>query len=153
MSEPQKITSRNYRIKESQFMPAETRRVVYFAAPEAGTHPDALLDPAYWTHVARKLRPLYRIEAVCEDGSWVQELIVLHVRDNEARVARLSKVHLDVVDPDKMESDVYEVKWSGPVDKFRVMRKKDGAIIKGGFSTKVDAVAFLATLGPGKAAA
>lgn len=134
------------RLATSRLSLAEHKRSIHFVTPEAGTAPDALLDPAYWTHVARLLRPLDRIEAVCEDGTWHQELLVQYAGTIEAKVARLSLTKLDEVDAEAMESDVAEVKFRGPVGKWSVVRK-DGQVLKDGMS-KADAVEFLAGLKP-----
>ena len=135
------------RLKESRMTIAEARRTIHFVTPEAGTEPDALLDGAYWTHVANKLRPTDRIEAVCEDGSWFQELFVVYAGGIEAKMARLNLTMLEQVEPDAMSNDLGYVKWSGPVDRWRVIRQ-DGHILAKGFASKGDAVAHLQMLRP-----
>jgi hypothetical protein len=141
------------KISEARLSLAAHTMATMVAKVEAGTPPDALLDPAYWTHVAsRHLRPLYEIIAYSDDGAWRQHLVVLYVGENRATVSRLSLHNLDQIAPEALESDAFEVKFSGPVDLHRVIRKSDGAVMGKGFRTKAEAATFLQSLLPAKAA-
>lgn len=69
---------------------AETVRNLYQVTATAGTDPDHLLEPKYWTHVGRLLRMGDRIEVLAADASWYAELRVMEVGRNEAFGARLA---------------------------------------------------------------
>lgn len=95
--------------------------------PKHGTTIEQMLDPAYWAHTSRRLRPLDRLEAVSEDGSWYAEFIVLSQGDNWARVHVLRRVEL--ADSTPIEDANHEVKWGGPARNFMVVRRSDSAIL------------------------
>ena len=59
--------------------PAETVRNVYQINIPAGTTPEELLEPTFWSHVAAKLRAGDRIEVVTGDAAWFAELRVMEV--------------------------------------------------------------------------
>lgn len=133
-------------ITENRLSLEASERRRFIVKPEAGTNPDDMLDPAYWVHIARRLTPLDRIEAIAEDGSWLQELIVMYTGQNMVRVARLAIINLEAVSTD--DGETYEIKWAGPGDKHRIIRKADGAIMGRGYRTKEEAAAALAALLP-----
>ena len=55
------LTLTQNRIEQAEFV-----RPVFCVSPTAGTKPEDLLKPEYWTHVARQFKPGSRIEALCE---------------------------------------------------------------------------------------
>lgn len=122
---------------------AEFVRTVYRVVPEDLTPFEALLDPAYWAHVAAKLRPLDRIEVEAEDGSYTAMLIVRDAGRLFAKVAVLYKVNLDPVEVGAslpIPSN-YFVKFSGPILKWCVVRDKDR--LREGVASRVEAEAWL----------
>jgi hypothetical protein len=129
------------RLNAARFALAEHKRVTHYATVEHGTEFAALLDPAYWTHVAKLVKPLDRIEAVAEDGSWFGELLVVGAGNNEVRTVRLAFVALDDVKPAEMETKTHAVEWRGPA-LWGVVRKADKAVLVEKLS-KTDAVAWL----------
>ena len=70
--------------------PAETIRNVYQITAAAGTSPEHLLDPKYWTHVARRMRLGDKIEVIASDSSWYAEVRVMEVGKSEAYGARVA---------------------------------------------------------------
>ena len=113
---------------------AEYNRNVHWMVPEVGTPLDALLDPTYWAHVSRFLKPLDRIEVASEDGAWWAELIVISSGKLYANVQLLRKYDLKQFTPGAMETIPagYHVKYRGPLQKWCVLRDeitRDGKVI------------------------
>lgn len=107
------------------------------------TTKDDLINKEYWTHVANKLRPLDHVEVVFDDGSKWFEFMVLKANNNEAILKLLHEANFDG-EPEEDVASEYEVKWGGPVAKFRIVRKSDGRVIEEGISTKEEAYSRLA---------
>lgn len=124
---------------------ADFIRVVYAITPAIGTEVEHFLKPEYWAHVAAKLRPHTRIEAVSEDNSWFAEMIVMSCGPNWAKVRVLRFVDLlDGAQTVTAQPDsAYEVLWAGVKAKFRVVHKVDKTVVKEGFQTKVEAHKWL----------
>lgn len=133
------------KLTQDRFKLAESVRMTHVITPHHGTTVDQLLDPAYWTHVSAKMHAGDHIEAVAEDGSWFAELFVVRAERNWAKVALLRKVDLVATSVEVNPADFEEfyVKWSGPVSKFRVHRKKDKEVLRDGFESADTANAWL----------
>lgn len=111
--------------------------------PELGTSLKVMEEPGYWAHVSAKMRMGDEIKVWAEDGSWFAELLV---RDAGTMYAKVAVKHLMVFDK---ESDYvvpagYEVKWSGPHTKFRVVRGED--VLKDKFVDAAEAKNWLKEL-------
>jgi len=57
----------------------------YFTLIPIGHAPDDLLQPEYWMHWAKRLRPNYFIRVRAEDGSFDGELMVIQASDTWAK--------------------------------------------------------------------
>ena len=109
-----------------QFKAAEFTRTVWTASVPAETKVDEVLDPAFWVHVQKNLRPGDRIEVQPESAEWLLVLMVRAIAAEGAVVAVLSKHVFDEVAP--LPDDAYEVKFSGGA-KWRVIRKADRHVL------------------------
>ena len=112
--------------KTTRIEGAEFKRNVWVLVPEAGTPFAAILKPEYWAHVAAKLNVWDRIEVRYEheSGAYHAELLVRAVHKTSVVVKQLAYVALDdkTVTPGNGN---FEVSWSGPHTKYRVVRKDD----------------------------
>jgi hypothetical protein len=135
------LTLTQNRIEQAEFV-----RPVFCISPTAGTKPEDLLKPEYWTHVARQIKPGSRIEALCEDNAWQADYIVTSAATNWVKCVLLRKTMLENVEtaPQK-EGAKFEAKWLGNVRKWGYLRLADGEVIKEGLSTKDEAVKALAS--------
>lgn len=123
---------------------AEHQRNLHVAIPEHAVKFEELANPAYWAHVAARLRIGDRIEVMPEDGSYFAELIVQDAGKQFAKVAVLRHVKLEAIEVRGEDlSAEYEVKWMGPAKKWRVMRRKDRSELRDGFATSDDATQWL----------
>jgi hypothetical protein len=119
---------------------------------EAGTTFEQIKDdPAYWAHVANKLRAADIIHVRSDDSAYYARLYVRSVEKMAANVIVLEFHDFSnlVEMPASIDAE-YRVEWAGPHHKFRVVRLKDNMAVQTGFLTKEAAI--LAMVGQSKAA-
>lgn len=129
------------RLHPSRFKVAEQERNLWLVYPEHGTEFEDLLEPSYWSHIAKNLRPGARIEVLAEDGSYWAELLVRATGNLSASVHPLRKVDLGNIP--LPEASSFAVEYRGPVLKHAVIRKRDGSSIQSGFDTQEAAMQWL----------
>lgn len=112
--------------------------------PEAGTPFEHLLRPEYWANI-KQLRARCRIWAEAEDGSWVAELYVLRVGQGYAQVIALPGYPFTLPGAAAVGAipDGYDIQWRGHIVKNRIVRLKDGHVLKQGLDTYEDAQVWL----------
>lgn len=135
---------------------AEYRRNVWDLTVEKAVGPKALLQPAFWSHVAGRLKPRDRIEVTAADGAWFAELMVRTASRLEAKVAMMRFVDLEKADKaasELTEVEAYEVTYRGPSAKWSVKRRSDAAVMVERLETKAEAEAWVQSQGqPGQQA-
>lgn len=134
-------------------MLAEHAHQTFVAAPETGTPFEALLDSKYWAHYSvnpnMEMKPGDMILVKPEDGTYFAELIVRTKYRGGVVVVALRKVDLsETVRSEKAvqiaEDPEYDLKHSGPVKKWRVIRKLDKRELVSGLDTREAAEQWLA---------
>ena len=134
------------KLTPDRFKSAEYTRNIFAITPAAGTSVEHLLRPEYWAHVASKLVPHTRIEAISEDNAWFAEYIVLSNGPTSANVKLLRYVSFEAKDLAQLSQSSesqFDIIWAGVKARHRVVRKSDKAIIKEGFSTRPEAITWL----------
>jgi len=129
------------KISEGQFTPAEQTQFNWFATAPAGTPREASLDAVFWTHVARKLRPLARVTVMPEDGAWYQELLCVVADGRDVRMKELGFWELEDtsdVNENRVSADLL-VEWGGPKHLWRVTRIDDGVVMAKNLPSRADA--------------
>lgn len=129
-----------------RFKNAEFERVVYQACPEVSTTFEDVCEPAFWSHVAEKLKPGDRIEVLTEDNSYFAELLVVDAGRLFAKVAVLRYVELSSPDVPEGLTGVapeFKVQYKGPALKHVVIRLSDNQIVQDGIALKADAHAWV----------
>jgi len=121
----------------------EHARREMFADIPAGTRIEEILQPTYWAHYTRELKPLDVIEAFCEDGSWEASFRVMFVGTVEVKLSLRWKAEHQPIQVDEAESDIYQTKWRGPKCKWSVVRKDDGKVIADGLFPKAEALNYM----------
>lgn len=107
-------------------------------SPKAGTPFEDVLDPKYWVHVAKELKPTEQITVNPEDGAYWAELLVVNTNTGEAKVKVINHLDLEAeASVGGIEYEGYSVKWAGRA-KFRVIHE-DGTVIQSGFTNKAEA--------------
>lgn len=114
------------KILKNRLTESEFSRVVWTAQPEAGTTLADMVQPEYWAHVAKFLKPGARIEVQPEDHTWFAELYVRSVKDQAAVVHVLRAVTFD--EAPVQSATAYTVKFCGAA-KWRVYRASDNAVM------------------------
>lgn len=109
-----------------------------------------LKEPSYWTHLAGagRIGPLDFIDCVWEDMSKAVLVRVLTMTRTSACVKIWDEKNLteDMTNASGLaEIGNYDVSFSGPEKKFRIVRKSDRQFVRDGFDTHEAAVRFLVT--------
>ncbi len=141
----------NRKLLETQFNSAEFVRRDMIATPEAGTTLDEMLEPAYWSNVARfgtpgALKQWDRIEVRPADGAWWAELIVLTVQPFAVKVATLRSKHFSKLTPEEEAAEIpagYEVKSRGAAHGWSVTRQSDRVVLHEKARSRDDALGWL----------
>lgn len=128
MSEAQTEQRAVRALEIQRFKQAEFERTCYVVTAFENTEPEDLLDPAYWAHVAAKLKPWDRIEARANDGTWLADYVVIGVDRAWAKVSLLNKYALTTPDVAQSQSSLYEAYWAGPAYKWAVKRLSDSEL-------------------------
>lgn len=140
MSEETKVR----KLPESRFRLAEQVRNVWNIVPEEGTSFDALKDPAYWAHNARRMRPGDLIEVVPDEETYWALLRVVKVGAAGVAVSVLMHETAEAAAeiPSGLAQD-YEVKWKGPHHRYTVLRKGTRDAIQTGFGSEAEAAKWI----------
>ena len=124
-------------LKEAEFV-----RNIFAIRLAADEDFEDTLKPAYWAHVAAKLRVNDRVEVSAADGSWLAELVVSATTNTEAkmsvyRFAELEPCKLPEIGGGKAEeiktSDAYYRRWNNKAMTHEIIRKEDKIVV---FSSK-----------------
>lgn len=134
---------------ESRFHTSvEFRFPVTSYVPQSGTPFDHLLRPEYWANIKR-LQAGCEIVVVAEDNSYRARLYVDRVGQGYAivlplEVHNLTELRRDAVKPEVTgEGKAYAIEHCGPVTKWRVVRSRDGHVLKDKLDTEHDAQSWL----------
>lgn len=141
---------------DSRLKLADFIRNRFSVVVDPGESFENIQTPAYWVHVAAKLRPRDIIEIFAADNSWFGELVVLSAGKGGARVAVLRKVELTASEvkgkpaPKVEESGegAHFRRWNNKTQQHEVLRR-DGSVVLEAFNDKAaadDRVAELNTL-------
>lgn len=122
--------------KPARLLPASASVQVFYHAAEPGVDFKALLDPEYWSLVARQLTPGNRIECAAADGAWWGMLIVRSAGQYDAVVQELQYADLGDAAAATPVTSEYEVKWVSPTRKWGVVRLSDKTLVKQDFQTQ-----------------
>lgn len=141
---PAPVVRPNRRIKESQMAVAEYARQDLIVTPEQGTTIEEMQAPEYWVHIARRLRPMDRIEVRPADGMWWAELLVRVV---ETMAVRVHVLRLEVFGRTEGMTEIdipdgYSVEHRG-LEQWCVKRHSDQEIIHRREPSRLHAIAWL----------
>ena len=115
----------------------------WFMDVPAGVVLDDVLKPGYLAHYTKTLRPLDRIEAFCEDGSWEAMLRVMFVGQVEVKTRVISVLNTVETDNVAPLSDAYDIIWRGPVLRFCLISTVSREIIKDRLYQRAEAIQYL----------
>lgn len=139
---PAEIARAVLALKEDRWQLKEHRNPGHWICVPAGVTIEDVLQPAFWANVARKLKPFNTIEVHWDDAGQFAEVYCVSAGRNWASVSLLRHVKLDrAVLP--QQASQYQITFNGPVDRFRIMRLTDNAVIRAGFQSELEARQWL----------
>lgn len=140
------VKSPNMQARPMTLVPAEYAITTWYVAVPPSVDLDEALQPAFWAHCARQMKPNQRVIVDSEDGTWTALLFVRTVERAAARVAVLSYVDFNEAKSgpalDAATSEEYEMKWLSPGAKYQIIRKSDRQEMGRGFE-KDDAILWI----------
>lgn len=139
------ITSpKSRRLSETRFRPKGYMVNEWEIEVESGTTIENILNPIFWTHVAKNLCLLDEIKILTEDRTFYARVLVTGVDKQSARVFVLEYKDLteaEAFQPSEglaKESD-YLIEYAGKTAKWRVVRLADRKTIKSGMESREEA--------------
>lgn len=122
-------SKRDVMLMPARMQLAEHARQDWVATAEEGTTIEDVLDPQYWSHMAAQMQPMDRIDVRVDTSEWLLELLVIQVGRNWARCAVLHQHDLTPPSEADAVASGFEVKWGGPLNKWRVIRLSDREVL------------------------
>jgi hypothetical protein len=115
-------------LNATRFGLAMHKRNVWHAVLPEGVEYETVFKPAFWAHVASKMRPGDEVIVINDEMTVRAELVVKNAERLWAQLIEVSRVDLtaQVAAPEALADYHVEVKWAGPHDKFRVERVRNG---------------------------
>jgi hypothetical protein len=147
-----KLPAGNGYLEEAEYRPQR----FYSVINDVNTTVEDLLEPGFFGNHASKFKVggadgFPEITVDWEDGSKSVELKVLGVPGAQTVKVALKHIHdfsdatAELADAEAADTaGEFKVEWKGAGKKHCIVRVKDKAIVKDGFSTKADALAGLA---------
>jgi len=129
------------RLHPHRFKQAEQERSIWLCYPPQGTPFDALLDPTYWSHCAKLVKPGSRIEVYAEDGSYWAEFLVRSATTRTLQIFLMRHHELGEIRRESASS--FSVEYRGPIHKHAVVRRSDNQVVHGGFDSEAGAMTWL----------
>lgn len=124
------------KLSEADFELTESMQQMMTAIPPAGTTREDLLNPVFWTHVAKRLETMAEIRVMPKDGAWYGTYLVTFCDKVQVHVQELSHHKIEKIED--ISAELYLVKWVSPAPgvKHCVIRKEDGERVSSGHETK-----------------
>jgi hypothetical protein len=124
---------------------AEYQRQDWVANVEYGVTLEDIKDPGFWAHMAQHMKPYDHVEVRAEDGAWIAYLIVTGCDRTWARVVVDRVVNLTTKDValSQHAAAKHEVAFKGPHHKYSVIRLSDRQMVRKGFDTEQEALAWM----------
>ena len=131
------------KLAEADFELSESMQMFMTAIPPAGTTKEDLLNPVFWSHVAKRLEPMTEIRVMPKDGAWYGTYLVVYSDHVQVQVQELT--HHKLGEIKSGGADLYYVKYLSPAPtiKFCVYRKEDNERISEGHQTEQAAVIWM----------
>lgn len=130
---------RDNRLKDAQYC-----RTIYVVNVEHGTRLEDMMDPSYWSNVAKRLRQKDRIEVECDDNSFWAEFMVMKAGSNYAEVQLMRSMSLGEYEfKVNNETDAYVAVFRGNYEKWGVLDRKNNSVCISGLDTEKEAMGWI----------
>jgi hypothetical protein len=119
-------------VTPSRFGLSEEVRRVFSVTVEQGTDPESLLEPGYWSLVAKNFSPFDRVEVmhIGTDKTWFVELMVISCSQNHAKMEIMRKQEFDKRDTSNdMTVNGYSINYGNKHTGYRVVRDTDKQVM------------------------
>ena len=131
------------KIAEHDMVPTDSVQSFWTVHAPAGTPREAPLNPIFWDHVHKNLRPMTEVRIIPKSGEWYGRFLVLLPGLGKTAVAELEFKNLQKIDLTVLESETMKVKFVSPPLRYCVIRKSDGERLKERCQTENDAVLWM----------
>lgn len=138
----QVVKKRDVKLQPGKMEEAEYVQQQWIVNAEPGHTLRDVMEPTYWFHVARDIKPYAHIEVRDGEGKWIAFLIVINSGTNWASCVLDRQIDLAATAEEPPEAQLFSVKWRGPQAKFGVLRNADGKVLQDGFPDKASAYAW-----------
>jgi hypothetical protein len=135
-------------LPESRWSLLEQNDPGHWVCLERGTPYESVFEPSFWANIVKraKFAPGQTIRLVNDEMTVFAELKILECGRNWAVVGewmRKNREDLERSRPPTKKGAEHHIGWGGPIDKFRILRKGDNAVIRAGFESEAQARIFL----------
>jgi len=106
---------------------------------------DQVEDKKTWTFMAPKFKDLDIIRCTAEDGSWIAMAVIRRTVTMEINVQVYDWIELSapMIAKEVTIGDDYVIRHFGTIRKFAVCSQINGAVVKEGFNTQVQAMKYV----------
>ncbi len=106
---------------------------------------DQVEDKKTWTFMAPKFKDLDLMRITAEDGSWIAMACIRRTVSMEITVQVYDWIELSapMIAKEIEIGDDYVIRHFGTVRKFAVCQQHNGAVVKEGFNTQVQAIKYV----------
>jgi len=106
---------------------------------------DQVEDKKTWTFMAPKFKDLDEMRCTAEDGSWIAKCVIRRTVSMEINVQIYDWIELaaPMIAKEIEIGDDYVIRHFGTVRKFAVCNMHNGAVVKEGFNTQVQAIKYV----------
>jgi hypothetical protein len=137
-------------LTEARWSLREHKDSQHWVCLDRDTPYEAVFEPQFWANIARRFKQSGETIMVTNDQRTVfAMLIVLQFGPNWARVGEWYKKtaeQLVQTAPNAGSAEQYRVEDGGPIDRWRVLRLSDQAIVAKGLENEASAYAYLANM-------
>lgn len=107
-----------------------------------GTTREDVLNPAFWTHVAKRLRSMDKIDAWSKDGEFYARYIVVYADPHSAKLKELEFHVIGKIEVSAKESGYY-AEYIAPSVRWCVFRTSDNERVKTHLYDEIAAKAWI----------
>ena len=133
-------------LNSSCLRPAQSEFKTYSAFIPHDVAPDTIMEPAFWRHYVRLLRPTDVVRCMSEDGAWERWVTVIKPEAAGVIVSKLFHVEHSKASASADGDELLAIKWCGQVLKFAIVNRQTGAHIKDRLYPRAEAEAALSQM-------
>ena len=121
---------------------AEHGRNVWLATAPNADHPEDFLEPSYWGHVAKNLKPYNQVEVHTDDGTFWGLYLVLASDRTWAILHPIHQIQLPSAKVEQVDP-AYRIEYKGTHLKYSVIRVSDNSVVHEGEQERGGAMRWL----------